>query len=535
MAATAACRRRWVHDAMSWTPARCNSCDLSPAHSCTSRTYQQYIEDSLDSILHGRKDAGGAGAPPPAPAVQAAMKRAFSTSSDASALDAAAAAAAAAIPSSASAATPQVRGIMLGGVQGELWETCFRGHSCHVSGHLGCFQAHCFPMRRALKAHLPPRRSPSEDSRLWHVFWSRALNACGPDWCQPQMRGSRWRAQGQATAPKPPLPALKSGVSNLGPAPISLRSGSFTKASGTSETAAATKAAAAKAATAPLADAEAAVAGVGGNGGEAPPLPDLPPTTDIASGLYGLHVTEEEPPPLPPPSSAHPAAVASATPAELHPQNQQGPSQQPPSSPAATAAGLTDAVLRIVRNAGDAVKALSSPRRAGDAGRAADTPLTANGAAAHHPPPATNGVDRRSEHPAGTSGVSSSSSSDGSDSSGSHAASHSAPPHCAAGAAEAAAAPRAAAIPAAGAAAVGDRVLLCEERLDFRCSVEESPGMPWARAKFEVRAPRLTSLPAGPGAASPPAATGRPAAAAETSGAARVCRRSAARLPSSFG
>ena len=36
---------------------------------------------------------------------------------------------------------------------------------------------------------------------------------------------------------------------------------------------------------------------------------------------------------------------------------------------------------------------------------------------------------------------------------------------------------------------VGDRVLLCEERLDFHCTVEESPGMPWARAKFQVPAP----------------------------------------------
>jgi hypothetical protein len=33
---------------------------------------------------------------------------------------------------------------------------------------------------------------------------------------------------------------------------------------------------------------------------------------------------------------------------------------------------------------------------------------------------------------------------------------------------------------------VGNRVLLCEERLDFHCTVEESPGMPWARAKFQV-------------------------------------------------
>jgi hypothetical protein len=36
---------------------------------------------------------------------------------------------------------------------------------------------------------------------------------------------------------------------------------------------------------------------------------------------------------------------------------------------------------------------------------------------------------------------------------------------------------------------VGDRVLLCEERLDFHCTVEESPGMPWARAKFQVPLP----------------------------------------------
>jgi hypothetical protein len=33
---------------------------------------------------------------------------------------------------------------------------------------------------------------------------------------------------------------------------------------------------------------------------------------------------------------------------------------------------------------------------------------------------------------------------------------------------------------------VGNKVLLCEERLDFHCTVEESPGMPWARAKFQV-------------------------------------------------
>ena len=32
------------------------------------------------------------------------------------------------------------------------------------------------------------------------------------------------------------------------------------------------------------------------------------------------------------------------------------------------------------------------------------------------------------------------------------------------------------------------RVLLCRERLEFLCSVEESPGMPWPRAKFQVRA-----------------------------------------------
>jgi hypothetical protein len=38
---------------------------------------------------------------------------------------------------------------------------------------------------------------------------------------------------------------------------------------------------------------------------------------------------------------------------------------------------------------------------------------------------------------------------------------------------------------------VGDRVLLCEERLDFHCTVEESPGMPWARAKFQVPLPKL--------------------------------------------
>ena len=41
-------------------------------------------------------------------------------------------------------------------------------------------------------------------------------------------------------------------------------------------------------------------------------------------------------------------------------------------------------------------------------------------------------------------------------------------------------------MPEAAAAEVGDRVLLCEERLDFLCSVEESPGMPWPRAKFQV-------------------------------------------------
>lgn len=38
---------------------------------------------------------------------------------------------------------------------------------------------------------------------------------------------------------------------------------------------------------------------------------------------------------------------------------------------------------------------------------------------------------------------------------------------------------------------MGDRVLLCEERLDFHCTVEESPGMPWARAKFQVLLPKL--------------------------------------------
>lgn len=31
-------------------------------------------------------------------------------------------------------------------------------------------------------------------------------------------------------------------------------------------------------------------------------------------------------------------------------------------------------------------------------------------------------------------------------------------------------------------------MLLCEDRLDFKCTVEESPGMPWPRAKFEARA-----------------------------------------------
>ncbi len=30
------------------------------------------------------------------------------------------------------------------------------------------------------------------------------------------------------------------------------------------------------------------------------------------------------------------------------------------------------------------------------------------------------------------------------------------------------------------------RVLLCRERHEFLCSVEESPGMPWPRAKFQV-------------------------------------------------
>ena len=31
------------------------------------------------------------------------------------------------------------------------------------------------------------------------------------------------------------------------------------------------------------------------------------------------------------------------------------------------------------------------------------------------------------------------------------------------------------------------RVLLCREKLEFLCSVEESPGMPWPRAKFQVQ------------------------------------------------
>ncbi len=44
------------------------------------------------------------------------------------------------------------------------------------------------------------------------------------------------------------------------------------------------------------------------------------------------------------------------------------------------------------------------------------------------------------------------------------------------------------------AADVGDRVLLCEERLDFLCNVEESPGMPWARAKFQVYLPSNENL-----------------------------------------
>jgi len=33
------------------------------------------------------------------------------------------------------------------------------------------------------------------------------------------------------------------------------------------------------------------------------------------------------------------------------------------------------------------------------------------------------------------------------------------------------------------------RVLLCRERHEFLCSVEESPGMPWPRAKFQVCRP----------------------------------------------
>ena len=31
------------------------------------------------------------------------------------------------------------------------------------------------------------------------------------------------------------------------------------------------------------------------------------------------------------------------------------------------------------------------------------------------------------------------------------------------------------------------RLLLCRERHEFLCSVEESPGMPWPRAKFQAR------------------------------------------------
>jgi len=366
-----------------------------------NRTYQQYIEESLDGILHGKRDTGALA---PAPAKQAAMKRAFSTSSDAAAMDIAAAAAAAAIPTSAAAA----------------------------SSHSG-------------------------------------------------------QASGKLLAPAAPL---KSGASNLGPAPTAIRSIANAKStSGIDATA--VKAAATKV-VAPIVDAEAAVASVGGEGSDPAPLPDLPPTADIASGLYGLHVAEEAPhishdeAPAPVPASGAPTAEPAEGPQHKEQQQQQ---QQRLQSVVGTAAeALADAAARL----SNVVKsAMVSPRsrsldNAGDATRKSTTPPgapTTNGSV-HG---ASNGIERRLSDPAAGSTRRNSGSSElcsGSGSrtpggeGGSSRATSDTPP--------AAAAPPKVAIPAAGAEAVGDRVLLCEERLDFRCSVEESPGMPWARAKFEV-------------------------------------------------
>ena len=74
------------------------------------------------------------------------------------------------------------------------------------------------------------------------------------------------------------------------------------------------------------------------------------------------------------------------------------------------------------------------------------------------------------------------------------------PPAAAASAAAVAVASTVPRVPGLSVEEQSRRVLLCRERHEFLCSVEESPGMPWPRAKFQARGAvrPMPSLGAGP-------------------------------------
>lgn len=296
----------------------------------------------------------------------------------------------------------------------------------------------------------------------------------------------------QSTAPQSSVPPLRSGTANLCPAPTSVRDPEKNAAASSANTEGALKTSAklpakpavkpaTKAAVKPSAvfkvhalhDNIAAAATDGSSGGKEGLLPDLPSTAAIASELYGLRLNDDDI-----------AATSTSDGQHTQPRHRAVPGRVLPTA--------SDASVRVSEAASDAATAASSMLPGAESAAPSQPTSDQSDAESTQPMSVISSGPAESKSPSGQLPIGAAHCESAQPVLATPLATPLASPLEAPGPIDngisVEAVPNGGSIPQAGAEAVGDRVLLCEDRLDFKCTVEESPGMPWPRAKFEARA-----------------------------------------------